>query len=179
MQLQSIVHGVILLEQTVTEYSAERRRLTVRKMRGIGFRGGVHDYVIRRGGLDVFPRLIAGEHVDDRLDADVPSGHEALDHLPGGGLPSGSSTLLIDPAGIGKSSVALHLAIAAADRRELRRRRARCQRSPCQVGHDRQPQRLSSLHAAGEIPQHSTARAVHLPQPPRTSAASSPSPSPA
>ena len=116
MQLQSIAHGVIHLEQTVTEYGAERRRLTVRKMRGVGFRGGMHDYVIRRGGLYVFPRLIAAEHQDDRQEEDLPSGNEALDRLLGGGLPSGSSTLLIGPAGIGKSSVGLQFAIAAAER---------------------------------------------------------------
>lgn len=118
MQLQSIAHGVIHLEQTVTEYGAERRRLTVRKMRGVGFRGGMHDYVIRRGGLDVFPRLIAAEHTDEREDEDVSTGNEALDRLLGGGLPSGSSTLLIGPAGIGKSSVGLHFALAAAERGE-------------------------------------------------------------
>jgi circadian clock protein KaiC len=65
LQLQSIAHGVIHLEQNITDYGAERRRLTVRKMRGAGFRGGMQDYVIRRGGLEVFPRLVAAEHQDD------------------------------------------------------------------------------------------------------------------
>ncbi|HXE56093.1 MAG TPA: ATPase domain-containing protein [Tepidisphaeraceae bacterium] len=118
MQLQSIAHGVIHLEQTVTEFGAERRRLTVRKMRGLGFRGGMHDYTIRRGGLDVFPRLIAAEHLNDVPDHDAPTGNPALDRLLGGGLPTGSSTLLIGPAGIGKSSVALQVALAAAGRGE-------------------------------------------------------------
>ncbi|HEV2296106.1 MAG TPA: ATPase domain-containing protein [Tepidisphaeraceae bacterium] len=118
LQLQSIAHGVIHLEQTITDYGAERRRLTVRKMRGVGFRGGMHDYVIRRGGLDVFPRLVAAEHQDDLEDEDVPSGNDALDKLLGGGLPAGSSTLLIGPAGIGKSSVGLQFALAAAERGE-------------------------------------------------------------
>src|SRR3954454_15447282 len=62
LQLQSVAHGVIRLEHLATGYGAERRRLTVCKMRGVGFRGGLHDFVIRRGGLDVFPRLIASEH---------------------------------------------------------------------------------------------------------------------
>jgi circadian clock protein KaiC len=118
MQLQSIAHGVIHLEQNVTEFGAERRRLTVRKMRGIGFRGGMHDYLIRRGGLDVFPRLVAAEHENDLPDVDVPTGNAAFDRLLGGGLPSGSSTLLIGPAGIGKSSVGLQLCVAAAARGE-------------------------------------------------------------
>jgi circadian clock protein KaiC len=118
MQLQSIAHGVIHLEQAVTDFGAERRRLTVRKMRGVGFRGGMHDYVIRRGGLQVFPRLIAAEHQNDTPDDDVPTGNAAFDRLLGGGLPSGSSTLLIGPAGIGKSTVGLQVALAAAERGE-------------------------------------------------------------
>lgn len=118
MQLQSIAHGVIHLEQTVTEFGAQRRRLTVRKMRGVEFRGGMHDYVIRRGGLDVFPRLVAAEHQGDQSDEDLPSGNLELDRLLGGGLPAGSSTLLIGPAGIGKSSVGMQFALACAGRGE-------------------------------------------------------------
>ncbi|HSZ55173.1 MAG TPA: ATPase domain-containing protein, partial [Tepidisphaeraceae bacterium] len=118
MQLQSIAHGVIHLEQTVTEFGAERRRLTVRKMRGVGYRGGMHDFVIRRGGLDVFPRLVAAEHHVELPAEDLPTGNASLDRLLGGGLPTGSSTLLIGPAGIGKSSVALQIALAAAGRGE-------------------------------------------------------------
>ena len=118
LQLQSICHGVIHLEQGLTDFGAERRRLIVRKMRGVGFRGGMHDYVIRRGGMIVFPRLVAAEHVNDTADEDVPTGNEGLDRLLGGGLPSGSSTLLIGPAGIGKSTVGLQFAMAAASRGE-------------------------------------------------------------
>jgi circadian clock protein KaiC len=116
-QLHSIVHGVILLEQLATDYGAERRRLRVKKFRGIGFRGGFHDYLIRRGGLAVFPRLIAGEHhapYDEG--AVIPSGVAALDALLGGGVPVGTSTLLMGPAGTGKSSVAVQFAVAAAER---------------------------------------------------------------
>lgn len=116
LQLQSIVHGVIHLEKDVTQFGAQRRRLTIDKMRGVGFREGLHDYVIRRGGLEVFPRLIAAEHPTDVPDGDVPTGNAAFDRLLGGGLPSGSSTLLIGPAGIGKSSVALQFAVASAGR---------------------------------------------------------------
>ena len=118
LQLQSICHGVVHLEQGVTEFGAERRRLIVRKMRGVGFRGGMHDYAIRRGGLHVFPRLVAAEHVNDADDEDVPTGNAGFDRLLGGGLPSGSSTLLIGPAGIGKSSAGLQFAMAAAARGE-------------------------------------------------------------
>lgn len=117
-QLQSIAHGVVRLEQLATEYGAERRRLRVLKMRGISFRGGLHDFVIRRGGLDVFPRLVAAEHHAEVEDREASSGIDSLDRLLGGGLPFGSSTLLVGPAGTGKSSVALSFCIAAAMRGE-------------------------------------------------------------
>lgn len=114
--LQSIAHGVVLLEQLANLYGAERRRLRVAKMRGVAFRGGYHDFVIRRGGLDVFPRLIAAEHITEFEEHDVPSGNAALDQLVGGGLPAGTSTLLLGPAGTGKSTIATLFAIEVAAR---------------------------------------------------------------
>jgi circadian clock protein KaiC len=116
LQLQSIVHGVVCLEQRVTDYGAERRQLCVAKMRGVQFRGGLHDFVIRKGGLDIFPRLVAAEHRKEFDGKDVLSGLPALDNLLGGGLPAGSSTLLLGPAGCGKSTVAMQYAVAAASR---------------------------------------------------------------
>jgi circadian clock protein KaiC len=86
--LQSIAHGVVMLEQLANQYGAERRRLRVSKMRGVAFRGGYHDFAIRRGGLDVFPRLIAAEHVMEFKEGDLPSGNPQLDGLLGGGLPA-------------------------------------------------------------------------------------------
>lgn len=116
--LQSIAHGVVVLEQLANQFGAERRRLRVSKMRGVSFRGGFHDFAIRRGGLDIFPRLIAAEHIIDFVDKDQPSGNEQLDALLGGGLPTGTSTLLLGPAGTGKSTVATQFAAAAAARGE-------------------------------------------------------------
>jgi circadian clock protein KaiC len=115
-QLQSIAHGVVQLEQQHNDYGAERRRLRIIKMRGMSYRGGYHDFVIRKGGLDVFPRLIASEHHEPFTDQHVASGLPALDQLLGGGLPSGSSSLLMGPAGSGKSTVALQFAVEAAKR---------------------------------------------------------------
>jgi circadian clock protein KaiC len=117
-QLQSIAHGVVQLEQQQTEYGAERRRLRIVKMRGMSYRGGYHDFVIRKGGVDVYPRLIAAEHHDLFADRFVNSGNKELDQLLGGGLPPGSSTLLMGPAGSGKSTVATQFAVAAAVRGE-------------------------------------------------------------
>lgn len=118
LQLHSIAHGVITLEQLALEYGAERRRLRVTKMRGVRFRGGYHDYAIRTGGLAVFPRLVAAEHPGDFEKEVVASVSPELDQMLGGGIHRGTSTLLIGPAGSGKSSVALSYLIGAAKRGE-------------------------------------------------------------
>jgi circadian clock protein KaiC len=114
--LQSIAHGVVALEQTSNQFGAERRRLRVCKMRGVSFRGGLHDFRIRRGGLEVYPRLIAAEHPAEFREENLPSGNAQLDALLGGGLPGGTSTLLIGPAGTGKSTIATQFAVCAAAR---------------------------------------------------------------
>jgi circadian clock protein KaiC len=116
--LQSIAHGVVVLEQLVNQFGAERRRLRVSKLRGVSFRGGYHDFSIRRGGLDVFPRLVASEHHAEFVDGDLPSNNPQLDSLLSGGLSVGTSTLLLGPAGTGKSTVATQFAVAAAMRGE-------------------------------------------------------------
>lgn len=118
LQLHSIAHGVVMLEQLAIEYGAERRRLRVIKMRGIKFRGGFHDFVIEEGGLHIFPRLVASEHHKPFLGEYTPSGNAELDQLLGGGLERGTNALLIGAAGVGKSSLALTYAIAAAERGE-------------------------------------------------------------
>jgi circadian clock protein KaiC len=61
-QLHSIAHGVITLQQMALDYGSERRRLRIKKMRGVKFRGGYHDFIIETGGIKVFPRLVAAEH---------------------------------------------------------------------------------------------------------------------
>ena len=118
LQLHSIAHGVVMLEQLAIDYGAERRRLRVIKMRGIRFRGGYHDFIIETGGLKIFPRLIAAEHHKSFVGDFTPSGSGELDQLLGGGLERGTNALLIGSAGVGKSSVALTYAIAAAERGE-------------------------------------------------------------
>ena len=118
LQLHSLAHGVISLEHMAQEYGAERRRIRVMKMRGRAFRGGYHDFMIRTGGLEVFPRLVAAEH-HRAFDAEpLKSGVAALDKLTGGGLHRGTSTLLMGPAGCGKSTIATQYAVSAAERGE-------------------------------------------------------------
>ncbi len=118
LQLQSIAHGVVSLEQLSPEYGAERRRLRITKLRGQKYRGGYHDFVIQRGGLDVFPRLVAGEHDRGPKRGLLQAGNRELDALLGGGLEYGTSAVLLGPAGCGKSTVALQYARAAAQRGE-------------------------------------------------------------
>ncbi|GGI18925.1 ATPase domain-containing protein [Bradyrhizobium guangdongense] len=118
LQLHSIAHGVVMLEQLALDYGAERRRLRVMKMRGIRFRGGYHDFIIETGGLKIFPRLVAAEHHKSFLGNFTSSGNPELDQLLGGGLERGTNALLIGAAGVGKSSLALTYAITAADRGE-------------------------------------------------------------
>lgn len=110
LQLQSISHGVVLLERLSVEYGGARRRLTVSKMRGLQFREGYHDFSIEQGGLVVYPRLVASQHRQDQALAPAPrraalSGIQALDSLLGGGIHYGTSTLVMGPAGSGKSTL--------------------------------------------------------------------------
>ncbi len=118
MQLHSIVHGVITMEKSQREYGVTRRRLESTKMRGIQVREGFHDYVIRKGGLCVFPRLEAARHIKRFEIEPVTSGVAELDSLLGGGIDRGTSTLLVGPAGCGKSTVALQFAAAVSNRGE-------------------------------------------------------------
>lgn len=118
LQVQSIAHAVLRLEQVHSDYGSARRRLLVVKYRGQSFRGGYHDYRINRGGLQVFPRLVAAEHVNETAPSRLPTGIKALDALLGGGLEKGTSTLFVGAPGTGKSSVAVQFAIAAAERGE-------------------------------------------------------------
>jgi circadian clock protein KaiC len=117
-QLQSIVHGVLALEVSAAEYRNERRRLRMVKIRGLQPRGGHHEFCIARGGLQVFPRLVAAEHDPAGEHTLLPSGVGALDDMLGGGIDRGTATLIMGPAGAGKSSLALQYALSAVQRGE-------------------------------------------------------------
>jgi len=114
--LESIAHGVILLERLPMHYGGARRRIQVTKMRGVALREGYHDFVLAKGGLAVFPRLIAAEHREVTPGRPFDSGIPEIDQLVGQGLDCGTSTLIMGPAGTGKSSIAQQYAIAAAER---------------------------------------------------------------
>jgi circadian clock protein KaiC len=116
MQLYSIAHGVISLDFKSPSYGQLRRELQVIKLRGSDFVTGFHDFVIRTGGLQVFPRLVASDHRAPFERGLIPSGVQTLDRLLGGGVERGTSTLLIGPPGCGKSTLAMQYAAAAANR---------------------------------------------------------------
>jgi circadian clock protein KaiC len=118
LQLHSIAHGVITLEQAAQEYGVERRRLRVVKMRGVKYRGGYHDFTIETGGVAVFPRLVAAEHHTHYVEELVSTGLDRFDEMLGGGISVGTNLLFNGPSGVGKTSTAVRCALSAIDRGE-------------------------------------------------------------
>jgi circadian clock protein KaiC len=116
--VHSIAHSVIHLDQLSPVYGSERRRLRIVKCRGQSFRGGYHDFTIPKGGVRVFPRLVAAEHRKRFTGEVLKSGIPELDSLLGGGIAAGSSTLILGPAGTGKSLLILQHIAAAVKRGE-------------------------------------------------------------
>ncbi|MGA3222145.1 MAG: ATPase domain-containing protein [Acidobacteriaceae bacterium] len=118
LQLQSIAHGVLMMQSLERDFGIKRRRVEVRKLRGSPYREGFHDYTIATGGISIYPRLIAAEHKPGFERKCVPSGLNGLDELFNGGIDTGTSTLFIGPAGCGKSTIALRYAVSSAQRGE-------------------------------------------------------------
>ena len=116
--VHSVAHGVLRLEELAPDYGSERRRLRVIKYRGQNFRGGFHDMIIKTGGVETFPRLISAEHKIEFERETLKSHSRELNTLLGGGIERGSSTLVLGPAGTGKSLLVLSFAIQAIERRE-------------------------------------------------------------
>jgi circadian clock protein KaiC len=118
LQIESLAHGVINLSRTAPEYGIFRRQLSVQKIRGVKFREGNHDIIIQKGGVVVFPRLVAAEHHTSFERESVPSGLAGLDDILGGGLDRGTSNMFMGPPGTGKSTLAIKFAVAAIQRGE-------------------------------------------------------------
>jgi circadian clock protein KaiC len=116
IQPESLVGGNLILERILPDYGRSRRRLFVTKIRGADFREGYHDYEIVQGGLVVHPRLVAAEHHDRFSEEVTPSGLPNLDRMLNGGLSAGTTTLLLGPAGVGKSTVSMQYVVAAVKR---------------------------------------------------------------
>lgn len=118
LQLQSVPHGVVELERYTPMYGSARRRLQLVKVRALNFRDGYHDFNIETGGIVVYPRLVAAEHRGVVPQEHMPSGLEVLDGMLGGGIDRGTSTVIMGPAGCGKSALSTQYAVAAARRGE-------------------------------------------------------------
>ncbi|MFW9081568.1 ATPase domain-containing protein [Pseudomonas sp. P2757] len=116
--VHSVAHGVIRLEELTPAYGAERRRVRIVKYRGQKYRGGFHDFSILEDGIHVFPRLVAAEHRSDSVRSQLSSGIPEMDKLLGGGIETSSSTLILGPAGTGKSLITMIFAAAAVARGE-------------------------------------------------------------
>lgn len=116
--MHSVAHGVIRLEELTPDYGSDRRRLRINKYRGQRYRGGYHDFVIETGGVRTFPRLVSAEHKSGFEREVLVSDSPELNALLGGGVERGSSTLILGPAGTGKSLLALTFVAGAAKRGE-------------------------------------------------------------
>jgi uncharacterized repeat protein (TIGR03803 family) len=118
LQIESIAHGVLSLERSSPEYGVARRQLQVQKLRGVKFHEGNHDFIIEKGGLVIFPRLVAADHHIDFKRESFSSNIRELDALLGGGLDRGTSNMLMGPPGTGKSTMAILFAMVAAKHHE-------------------------------------------------------------
>jgi circadian clock protein KaiC len=118
VQPLSLTHGVIRLERSTMEFGGAARRVEISKMRGAQYREGWHDYKIRKGGIEVFPSLVAAEHLVPFIGEPASSGLGEFDALLEGGPLRGTSMLLTGPAGAGKSTLILQYVCAAAARGE-------------------------------------------------------------
>lgn len=119
-QLETLCHGILDLDQLAPEYGGQRRRLRIRKLRESDFRDGYHDFTIQQGGLEVYPRMVAADHPTlDYKQETCSSGIPELDQLLGGGLDRGTTTLIMGPAGVGKSTLAAQYAKMAVERGEI------------------------------------------------------------
>jgi circadian clock protein KaiC len=116
--LHSLCHGVFTLERLTLDFGAARRRMQVQKLRGVDFIAGFHDFTIRKGGIEIYPRLIASTHQSEFTGDVTKSGVVELDNLLGGGPRRGTSVLLTGPAGCGKTTIALQYLFAACERGE-------------------------------------------------------------
>lgn len=118
LQIQSIAHGVITLEKNTSTYGTNRRLLHVDKIRGSTFQEGHHDFVILKGGLSVFPRLLSKQNKKEFPVETVSTGIKEFDTLLGGGIERGTSNLFLGPPGVGKSTLAMRTALTLAEQGE-------------------------------------------------------------
>lgn len=118
-ELEGIAHGIIRLEKALPEYGVAKRRVEVKKMRGVAFADGYHDMAIRlETGVEVYPRVVPALAAEEKRGDLVTSGVPRMDEMLGGGLEGGTTALIMGQAGTGKSTLASLYAFAALKRGE-------------------------------------------------------------
>ena len=107
----TMVDCVIEMRSRLHGWRAERD-LEILKRRGDGFLRGRHAFRISDTGITLFPRfeaLLATPTNAERVEhTRASTGLAELDDMIGGGLPRASTTLLLGPSGIGKTTLGLH-----------------------------------------------------------------------
>jgi circadian clock protein KaiC len=107
---QTMVDGLIVLRENVGS-SRTDSLLQITKFRGSSFLRGPHSYQITSAGILVHPRIEAllayPSRADDREAGRTSAGNEQLDLLLGGGVPVASTTMIMGPSGIGKTTLGL------------------------------------------------------------------------
>lgn len=118
-EIEGVAHGIFCLEKSLPEYGVARRRIEVKKMRGVAFSDGYHDMAIRTGtGVEVYPRVVPSLAPETARTELIKSNIEPLDAMLGGGLEAGTTTLIVGQAGTGKSTLASIYSHAALKRDE-------------------------------------------------------------
>lgn len=115
----TIVDGIVELSDRTVGWSSEST-LQVVKLRGTGFLRGRHAFQITSDGLAVYPRLEALLAKPSLLDPGavmkVPSGIGRLDTMLGGGMPAGSTSMVMGPTGAGKTTLGLQFLSCCSER---------------------------------------------------------------
>jgi circadian clock protein KaiC len=107
---QTMVDGLIRLQDRLYGWEAESD-LQIVKFRGSGFLRGRHTYAITDDGFIVHPRFETRYAFPSQPDHDATgittTGLGRLDTILGGGIPAASTTMIMGPSGIGKTTIGL------------------------------------------------------------------------
>ncbi len=114
--LQFISDGIINLQNRGSE-----RKISVSKIRGSGFKKGLHTYLLDKEGMKIYPSLNPDFSLSKEEAAKneaISSGVPEIDKLLNGGIERGTNTIITGPTGTGKTSLGLTFMKEAAGRGE-------------------------------------------------------------